>query len=493
MENNMTQKEFKKIAQLLKKVYQELEFEALKNGVNITGEEYDLMVANAREAVLKKFGFTIEEYRTAKEEAENLRRGERPSFEELKTVVEEYRKLPVLTKEEVAEIATDVAKKYVTAPQIINKIVKEIKIQTPPQIIKETIVNEITQRVEYDDTQLQKELKRILQQIDEIKVAEPLDIPKLKEELHSDFSVFFDKNIDILGMPNFRKLAMGLRADIDRIDNEPGGAGSGTVTEVSSANGALSVATGTTTPVLTVNSAPILTTARTIGGTSFDGSANITVATATGGFTVSGGNLVIGTNSITLTGSIAATGSRVTKVWTTDIESTNMPTVGGTSLSSTFLALSGGTLTGSITFGESTALVYDPTLSADGTYCGTVEIGTGGTTIAVGDVIYFAVADSRWELADSSAASTSGDVKVGLAVTTSTDGNPVTILLEGKLRADAVFPAFTVGAPIWISETAGDLTNTAPVTTDSVSRRMGFGQDNNTIWFTPSNDYITHT
>lgn len=42
--------------------------------------------------------------------------------------------------------------------------------------------------------------------------------------------------------------------------------------------------------------------------------------------------LALGTNSITLTGSIAATGARVTKGWFTDIESTNMPTVGGTAI-----------------------------------------------------------------------------------------------------------------------------------------------------------------
>lgn len=42
------------------------------------------------------------------------------------------------------------------------------------------------------------------------------------------------------------------------------------------------------------------------------------------------GTVVLGTNSITMTGSIAATGARVTKGWFTDLESTNMPTVGGT-------------------------------------------------------------------------------------------------------------------------------------------------------------------
>lgn len=80
-------------------------------------------------------------------------------------------------------------------------------------------------------------------------------------------------------------------------------------------------------------------TSRTIGGVAFDGTANITVASATGGFTVSGGNLALGTNSLTLTGSIGATGARATKLWATDGEFTNMPTVGGTSLSSTFQGL----------------------------------------------------------------------------------------------------------------------------------------------------------
>lgn len=45
--------------------------------------------------------------------------------------------------------------------------------------------------------------------------------------------------------------------------------------------------------------ATALQNARTIGGTSFDGTANITVASATGGFAITGGNLTLGTNAIT--------------------------------------------------------------------------------------------------------------------------------------------------------------------------------------------------
>lgn len=75
--------------------------------------------------------------------------------------------------------------------------------------------------------------------------------------------------------------------------------------------------------------ATALQNARTIGGVSFNGTANITVASATGGFTVSGGDLAIGANNITISGSIGVTGTRVTKLWATDAEFTNAPTLGG--------------------------------------------------------------------------------------------------------------------------------------------------------------------
>ncbi len=70
----------------------------------------------------------------------------------------------------------------------------------------------------------------------------------------------------------------------------------------------------------TTGSAATLTTTRTIWGQNFNGSANVT------------GDITLGASSITMTGSIATTGSRVTKVWATDIESTNIPTVGGVAL-----------------------------------------------------------------------------------------------------------------------------------------------------------------
>lgn len=150
-----------------------------------------------------------------------------------------------------------------------------------------------------------------------------------------------------------------------------------------------------------------------------------------------------------------------------------------------------------ILLGGSSGAVSGLTLStglADGAYSGISVAGTAGATLAFGDIVYLAAADSRWELADASAASTSGDVKIGICVlAAAADGDATIILLYGNVRADTAFPSFTISAPVYISETAGDVTNTAPTTTDSVTRRIGFGNTADELFFCPSNDYITHT
>lgn len=140
---------------------------------------------------------------------------------------------------------------------------------------------------------------------------------------------------------------------------------------------------------------------------------------------------------------------------------------------------------------ENTPILYDVALSADGKYSGMVMEGTAGATLAFGDLIYFN-SSSKWVLADASDAITSGSVWLGICVLASTDTNPTTALLLGNIRADTAFPTFTIGAPIYASETAGDLTETAPTTTDSVTRVVGFAQTADSIFFNPSNDYITH-
>ena len=147
---------------------------------------------------------------------------------------------------------------------------------------------------------------------------------------------------------------------------------------------------------------------------------------------------------------------------------------------------------GALILAEKTSVQLDPAGGADGDYSGITVTGTGGATIAFGDTVYLAVADSRWELTDASAVATAGTPLVGIAVTSSTDGNPITVLLHGIIRADAKFPTFTVGAQVFLSETAGLLTNTAPTTTDAVVRAVGFATTANEVYWNCSPDYITH-
>lgn len=149
---------------------------------------------------------------------------------------------------------------------------------------------------------------------------------------------------------------------------------------------------------------------------------------------------------------------------------------------------------GALTLAEGASIALDPAGSADGKYSGITVTGTSGYTQSFGDVVYLDPTDSRWEQTDANAAAgANGDCRgnIGIVVSAGTDGNACTILLQGIIRADANFPTFTVNEPIYISETASELTLTAPTTTDAVVRTLGFGLTANEMYWNPSPDYIT--
>lgn len=149
---------------------------------------------------------------------------------------------------------------------------------------------------------------------------------------------------------------------------------------------------------------------------------------------------------------------------------------------------------GDYTPAENKGFYLDYSLSADGKWSGIAIDSTAGAALAFGEVCYLSAADSRWELADASAMTTSGNVFLGMCVlAAAADGDPTRMLLFGTIRADAKFPALTISGPVVVSETAGEVTQTAPTTTDSVTRRLGFAITADSMFFNPSNDYYTHT
>lgn len=205
------------------------------------------------------------------------------------------------------------------------------------------------------------------------------------------------------------------------------------------------------------------------------------------------GNSVITHSSAVLT---VSTGDlRVTNAGT---NSASVVTVGGTQTLTnktlTSPTITTATLSGAQTLAEGASIALDPSLSADGAYSGITISGTAGATLAFGDLIYLAAADSRWELVDADSTSTSALVMVGMCVlAAAADGDPTTILLFGNIRADAAFPTFTISAPIFASGTAGDVTQTAPTGTDSVTMVLGKAITADSMLFISPMDWITHT
>jgi len=133
--------------------------------------------------------------------------------------------------------------------------------------------------------------------------------------------------------------------------------------------------------------------------------------------------------------------------------------------------------------------------SADGKWSGTTITGVSGYSQAFGDLVTLDKDDSRWEAVDISvAAAETGDARglLGMVVSAGTDGNACKILLHGTIRADANFPALTIGAPVYAS-TAGDVVVTQPTTTDHVIRIIGHALTADELFFNPGNAWITKT
>ncbi|HBT75040.1 TPA: hypothetical protein DEB29_03510 [Candidatus Wolfebacteria bacterium] len=141
-----------------------------------------------------------------------------------------------------------------------------------------------------------------------------------------------------------------------------------------------------------------------------------------------------------------------------------------------------------IQLGEA-SLKLDASLSADGKHSGITEAGTSGETLVFGDLVYLKAADSKWWKTDANADATAGAVKIGICVLAVTGSGATEILLFGKIRADALFPTLTVGAPVYISESAGAIVVAKPTTAGAIQRKIGSADTADILFFDPSNEY----
>lgn len=209
----MTTNELKQVMRLLKEAYKELEQE-----VSPLEEGYDQLQALLREKILARLGYTVEEYREAKAQLQPARKKKvvsalqktKAELEEKTTDIESrLDELTIPTEEDIKNIA----QQFVKEPQIINQIVKETTIEKPT--IVEKTINQIT-REEYDDGPVWAELGYLAQLVENLPQPTEPDYEMVKEEIRNEFGDWLEKNINILNMPDFRKLAMGLQDQVDQ-------------------------------------------------------------------------------------------------------------------------------------------------------------------------------------------------------------------------------------------------------------------------------------
>jgi hypothetical protein len=230
----------------------------------------------------------------------------------------------------------------------------------------------------------------------------------------------------------------------------------------------------------------------------------LTVTSTTGTLTLAASSTLAtsGAFSITLTSTagtnvtLPTTGTLSTLAGTEELTNKTLnASVGkGTWTASGTWTLPALTLGGDVQLSENVSFLLDAALSVDGKYCGISETGVAGEALSFGNTVYFKAADSRWYLTDADADATAGAVMVGICVLAAAGAaSTTTVLRYGKIRADAVFPALTIGAPVYLSTTAGAVQTAQPSGVDDVIRIVGYGITADEMLWNPSNDYITHT
>lgn len=260
--------------------------------------------------------------------------------------------------------------------------------------------------------------------------------------------------------------------------------------------------TGSGTGIFARVSSPIFTTPNIGSATgSISGNAGtVTNATLTTALTVNGGSLTLTANVAGSTLTLAAGANTIpVKAAGTDLDtgtddakfatakaindSHNVPSVApGTS---------GNVMTSDGTDWTSSAATGGGSFSislADHAFSGITSTLTAGENLAITDVCYRKSDGKMWK-ADASAIATSSAIAIALG-TINADATG-SFGMIGYFRDDSAYN-WTVGGLLYLSETAGAIVQTAPVTTASVTQVLGVAMTADIIYFNPSLVQVEH-
>jgi len=153
-------------------------------------------------------------------------------------------------------------------------------------------------------------------------------------------------------------------------------------------------------------------------------------------------------------------------------------------------------------------LTVEGNISASGGYYGSRTFETGSIT-AVGnnsgaDIVYFGAGslttgtlyylatNGTWTAADASDNTAGADELLGIALGSSATSNGV--LLRGVVNVTGISGLTNVGRALYISTTAGDVTETAPSSNNEIVRIVGYVLNaNDTMYFNPDSTWVKVT
>ena len=202
-------------------------------------------------------------------------------------------------------------------------------------------------------------------------------------------------------------------------------------------------------------------------------------------FLVQGGSPPYATDAEAVTGS--ATDVSVNPAALTARLATPGAIGGTTAAAASFTTVSA---TGNITLGDAATINMSVPLlaSADHTFTGLSAQMLAGGTIAAFDLVCVHTTTQEVVEADASAYATAR--VIGIAPAAISDTATGTILLHGFIRDDTW--TWTSGGTLYLSETAGAMTHTAPTTDGAFVQVVGVALSPDVVYMNPSMDVIEH-
>mgnify|MGYP005992412703 CR=1 FL=1 len=128
----------------------------------------------------------------------------------------------------------------------------------------------------------------------------------------------------------------------------------------------------------------------------------------------------------------------------------------------------------------------DGSLTAAGDYGKGAEVWYQGTSTPTAGSVYYLDSSGNWANTDASAVATA---KGMLSVSAGADSDVDGMVIKGFVYV-GTDPGGSVGDVVYLSETANQLTTTAPTTASAVVRVCGYKVGTNIVYFDPSKDWI---